>query len=153
MEALRDITLVLHSAVRWLVLFAAFWAVFIGVRGYFGKRAWGPSDALPGNAFATLTTLQLLFGLVLYLSFGWFGEAWRSGSSTTARFFGIEHLVLGLVAVALAHAGRAAVGRATTDQQRYFRAALWYTLALIAVLLTIPWPFLPYGRPLFRLTA
>jgi hypothetical protein len=35
------------------------------------------------------------------------------------------------------------------DRQR--RAALvWFGAAMAALLVSVPWPFLPYGRPLFR---
>lgn len=56
-----------------------------------------------------------------------------------------------LVAVVLAHVGRALSRRVTETQDKHRRAAIFFGLAVVALLIAIPWPFLPYGRPLLRL--
>jgi hypothetical protein len=67
------------------------------------------------------------------------------------RFWTIEHPFGMLLGLALAHVGRARI-RKTADAVRRHRVALiFFTLAMIAVLATIPWPGRPYGRPLIRL--
>jgi hypothetical protein len=59
-----------------------------------------------------------------------------------ARFWTVEHLFSMLLAVALVHIG---VARARKGKGG---VAVLYLLALLAILVGIPWPFLPYGRPL-----
>jgi len=53
-----------------------------------------------------------------------------------------------LAGLALAHIGRAKARRASDDRRQRRRAAIYFTLAILIVVLSAPWPFLPYGRPL-----
>jgi hypothetical protein len=55
-----------------------------------------------------------------------------------------------VVGIVLAHRGRSRV-RATDDSLKKHRiAAIFFVLALIAILASIPWPGMPAGRPLVR---
>jgi hypothetical protein len=56
-----------------------------------------------------------------------------------------------LVAVVLAHIGRAHSRKAATLVARHRNAFIFYGLAIVAVLVAIPWPFMAHARPLFRL--
>ena len=55
-----------------------------------------------------------------------------------------------VIALVLAHLGRVRARR--TDSLRRHRgvAAIFFTLALVVILASIPWPGTPAGRPLFR---
>jgi hypothetical protein len=53
-----------------------------------------------------------------------------------------------LVAIIVAHIGRVLVRRAPAAPQKHRRAAIWFGLSLLIILIAIPWPFLSYGRPL-----
>lgn len=150
MDAAYDIILVVHNLLRWLVILAGLWAVWSGITGWTGARQWTAADTRPGRWFATLLTIQLLVGLILYVSFGWVGRIAQAGASSELRFFAIEHLILMLVAVALGHAGSSMARRASDDRARFRRAAIWFGLALLVVLAGTPWPFLAYGRPWIR---
>jgi hypothetical protein len=68
---------------------------------------------------------------------------------STLRFFAVEHLVGMLLAVAIAQIGYSTSKRATTNRAKFLRSAIAYSLAAILILLSIPWPFMKYGRPLF----
>jgi hypothetical protein len=133
---MHAVVLFLHSLLRWLVLAAGLYAV---------ARAFG-RDGRAGRWFAILLDVQVLVGLILY----WLSPITSSAvanmgaamQNRVARFWAVEHGFSMLVALALAHIGLA---RAKKGKRG---AALMYVLALIAVLLGIPWPFLPYGRPL-----
>ena len=50
-----------------------------------------------------------------------------------------------IVAVVLAHIGRSRSKKATDDRGKFKRAAIFFGLAMLAVLLAIPWPFLAAG--------
>ena len=52
-------------------------------------------------------------------------------------------------AIALAHSGRGLVRKAP-EHRRARLAAIFYGLALVAILASIPWPGMSAGRPLFR---
>jgi hypothetical protein len=75
-------------------------------------------------------------------------------SNTVLRYWAVEHILLMIVAVFLVHAGRATSKRAQAAAQKHRRAAIFFGLATLAILVAIPWPFFSYyGRPLIRLLS
>ncbi|HEY9176799.1 MAG TPA: hypothetical protein VIN07_03870, partial [Flavipsychrobacter sp.] len=66
------------------------------------------------------------------------------------HYWAMEHLLGMLIAIILIHIGYASVKKDIPDAAK-FKKVFWYTLiALIAILITIPWPFREIiGRPLF----
>ena len=66
------------------------------------------------------------------------------------RFWAVEHVFGMVVAIALAHAGRARTKKLRDDAARHKVAAICFVLALVAILVSIPWPGMPNGRPLWR---
>jgi hypothetical protein len=66
------------------------------------------------------------------------------------RFFAVEHITGMLVVVVVAHLGRVKTQRPQQASARHRAAAIWYGAAVLIALVSIPWPFLPYGRPLLR---
>lgn len=149
-------TLWLHSWLRWAVLLLAIVVVVRAIGGAMSHRGWSPADDAAGKWFTISMDVQLLIGLLLYgllspitqNAFADMGAAMRDGA---LRFWAVEHFVVMLVAVAFAHIGRARVRRARSDASRFRSAAIFYTLALLALLAAIPWPFMANARPLFRL--
>jgi hypothetical protein len=149
--------LTLHSLFRWVVILTAIAALVQAFRGWLGRRAWTPLDDLLGLFFTVSLDIQLLLGIILYVvspliqnAFQDLGEALASPS---LAFFAVEHVVAMFIAVVLAHVGRALARRAEDPQVKHQRAAIFFGLAVVVILIAIPWPFLPYGRPLFRLGA
>jgi len=61
------------------------------------------------------------------------------------RYFLVEHPVIMLAAIVVAHVGAVQVRKATTDPERFQRASIWFGLALAAIAGFIPWAraFLP----------
>jgi hypothetical protein len=149
-----DIVLTLHSLLRWVVILFGLWAVATAAAAA-SRRSWTPGEARPGLLFTTGLDVQLLVGIVLYLGLSPitraglqdFGAAMQTGS---LRFWAVEHPALMLLAVTFAHVGRSATRYAGSDKAGA-RARLWFGLALLALLLATPWPFMPNGRPWFRL--
>ena len=70
------------------------------------------------------------------------------------RFFVVEHLTGMIIAIALAHIGRARVKKTSDANARHRYVLIFVGLAMVAILLSIPWPGMAGGRELFRsLTA
>lgn len=147
--------LVLHSLLRWVVILTGLVAVARALSARQRQQAWTPADNRSGMLFVAALDLQLLAGLTLYLflspltrlAFDDFAGAMRS---TELRFWAVEHPFGMLVAVALAHIGRVRIRRSASNARRHDLAAMFFTLALIALLASSPWPGLPGGRPLLR---
>ena len=59
------------------------------------------------------------------------------------RFFVVEHLIGMLIAVALGTLGHSLVKRASDDTVKYKRQFLFFGLALVIIMASIPWPIRP----------
>jgi hypothetical protein len=147
--------LIIHSWLRWVVIFSGIAALGGAVGGFSTKRAWLPVDNLRLVLFITSVDVQLLIGLILY---GLLSPVTRSGFEDMSltmrdpvlRFFVVEHLFGMIVAVALAHVGRARAKKASDAVVRHRTVLVFVGLAMVAILLSIPWPGTPGGRELFR---
>jgi hypothetical protein len=149
---LYTVVLMLHSVLRWLVLIAAVAVIARAFLSWFGRRPWVKLDDRLGLIYTALMDTQLLVGLILYiflspLTRAALADLGAAMKEPTLMFFAIEHIFTMVVAVVLAHVGRA-LSRRAAEGGKHQRAALWYTLSLLAILVGIPWPFLAYGRSL-----
>jgi predicted membrane channel-forming protein YqfA (hemolysin III family) len=61
------------------------------------------------------------------------------------RFFAIEHLTGMVIAVILLHIGKAQGKKAISDKAKHRRTVVFYLLALLIILISIPWPFRQVG--------
>lgn len=124
-----------HSILRWIILALGSLAVFSALtQGAAARRRVFP--------FVVALDLQLIAGAVLWLALSPLTRTVSRESMRVpeVRTFAVEHPVLGLVAVLLAHGGNVLLKRGKARA-----AALLLAAALVAVLATIPW-----ARPMFR---
>jgi uncharacterized membrane protein YozB (DUF420 family) len=150
MQALYPVVLAVHNIVRWIIVILAVVALFRAYSGWLGRRAWSSTDRSVGIFLASAMDIQFLFGLILYfllspvtrLALQNLGAAM---GDAVMRFFFLEHAVYMLLAVVFVHIGSAAARRAGEDVSKHKRAALWFTLAVLAIILGMPWsrPLLP----------
>ena len=145
----------LHSWLRWAVLLTGLVAWFRAIGGKTANRPWTPQDELWGLLLTISVDLQLLVGLVLYF---FLSPITRIGVRNfaaamqipAARFFTVEHLAGMIVGIALIHVARVRI-RKTADAARKHRLAMvLFGIALVVMIISIPWPGLRVSRPLFR---
>jgi hypothetical protein len=147
--------LTLHSYVRWVVLVLALLALARAIAGVMQRRPWTPADDGAAKWFTMSLDIQMLIGLLLYFVFSPFtmsawGDIGSAMRDSTTRFVVIEHPFGMVVALALAHIGRARIRKARDSAHRHRTALIFFGLAVVIVLVTIPWPGRPGGRELFR---
>ncbi len=152
--------LTVHSLLRWLVIFAGLAAAATAIRA--ASAPLRPVARMPALVFTILFDIQVLVGIALYVGFSaitttaihQFGTAM---SNDVVRFWTVEHPAGMIVALVLAHLGRArsrasaavAPSNAAAGLDRRRRhAALYLSLAVLIAIISVPWPFMPYGRPL-----
>lgn len=144
------IMLTLHNLWRWVVVLTAAWALLRAWSGWLGKRPWTKADHQAGMFFTISLDVQLLGGLILaFISpilQAAYGDLGALAMQDPFRFFLTEHMPVMLVAVVLAHIGSAVARKGADDAAKHRRAAIWYTLTILAIVLAIPW-----SRPLFRI--
>ena len=149
MDTLHSILVDLHSINRWLILLLGFYVLFLSGRGWFGKRAWVESAGKFGKYFLILLDLQLLLGLILYVIFvGRQGGFEYVFGNPASRFFLMEHSVMMVLAIIVAHIGAYLVKK-SAPEGKFKRQFIFYGIAMLLMLVSIPWPFMPgFGRPL-----
>jgi hypothetical protein len=147
--------LFVHSSLRWFVLALALSVTARSALGLWRQLPWSATHERLHKALLLTADLQLALGLALYLWLSPFSRAFfhnpRVGfHDASLRFFGIEHVFGMSIALTLLHFGQVRAQRARTawDKQRQ---ACWFSLAaLLLMAASVPWPFMPYPRPLWR---
>ncbi|HSA56336.1 MAG TPA: hypothetical protein VLE53_11575 [Gemmatimonadaceae bacterium] len=142
------VVLGVHNLLRWVVIGAGLWVVFLAWRGWIWRAAWTRREALASRIFTGLLDLQLLVGVLLYAVFSPLTrQAFRNMGAAMrdapVRYFVVEHVVMMLAAIVAAHVGVVLVRRAEADAAKYQRAAIWLGIALAAIVGFVPW-----ARPL-----
>ena len=156
MSFLYVLFLTLHNLGRWAVMVLAVWALVRAYRGWFGHLPWTKTDDRVGLLFTILLDTQVLLGIILFFFFSSNSTAiFRNFSAAmknpTQAFFGLEHWFPMIVAMGVAHAGRSLARKLDDPASKHKRVAIFFSMAIVLVLLAIPWPFFTYGRPLIRL--
>lgn len=134
----------LHDVLRWLLLVSLAVTLVKYLAGWFGNQPWKKTDNILGIVFTSLMDLQLLTGLVLYfflspitkLALSDFGGAMKNAD---LRFYAVEHFSMMLIAVVLVHIGRAKSKKAKTDQGKFKIATIFFLIALVLMVVAIPW--------------
>ena len=134
----------LHDVLRWLLLVSLAVTLVKYLAGWFGNQPWKKVDNILGIVFTSLMDLQLLTGLVLYfflspvtkLALSDFGAAMKDAD---LRFYAVEHFSMMLIAVVLVHIGRAKSKKAKTDQGKFKIATIFFLIALVLMVVAIPW--------------
>ena len=145
----------LHSLLRWGILVVGLIAWFRAVGGFTAKRAWDGRDDLWGLVFSIALDVQFLVGLLLYawlspftkLAFEDFGRAMANRS---LRFWAVEHITGMILGIGFVHMGRLRLRKVTEAAAKHRVAMIFFGVALIVIIASIPWPGMPVARPLFR---
>jgi heme A synthase len=126
-----------HSGLRYVVLALMLAAIF---KAFTSKQYTEGTRKL--NLFAMISVhIQIVIGLILYFTSEKVRFFEETMSSSFYRFFAVEHIFGMLVAMALVTIGHSKAKKATTDVEKFKKIKVFYTLALIIILATIPWPF------------
>ena len=104
--------------------------------GWIGKKSWQDADRKAGMLFTMGIDVQMLLGIILIFL--------RGFNAIQARFW-MEHIGMMILAVVLGHVGSAVSKKAELDEEKFRKAAIWFTVTLLVILASIPWT-----RPMFR---
>ncbi|MDP2345351.1 MAG: hypothetical protein Q8O67_30685 [Deltaproteobacteria bacterium] len=99
---------------------------------------------------------QVILGLIVYFGISGITQTFLSGPGPAMkdpmlRFYGVEHLIGMLIAAVVATIGSARARRAADDAKKNKTAGVFFAIAMVLILASIPWPFRGkgVGRPLF----
>ncbi|MBO9683811.1 MAG: hypothetical protein J7502_14270 [Flavisolibacter sp.] len=143
--SLYSVMLHAHSVGRWIVLLLLLFAIINSLLA--GNRPYIRSDNRLGLLLTIFADLMLLIGIYLYFV-GPLGYKLIQNSGMGAvmkdpysRFFAVEHLAGMLIAVILIHIGKAQGKKPIGDRAKHKRTMIFYLVALLIILASIPWPF------------
>ncbi|SEM05632.1 hypothetical protein SAMN05216436_101280 [bacterium A37T11] len=128
-----------HSGWRYVVMLLIVLAIIRAFADWFGHKSYGEGNR-KFNLFAMISAhIQLLLGLVLYFLSplpqpGHMGEAMKNAVS---RYWTVEHLTMMVIAVVLITIGHSRSKKATEAVAKNKAIAIFYTLAIIVVLIAL----------------
>lgn len=147
-----EAVVVLHSVVRWVVIVLAVLALVRAYRGWLRNLEYTHVDRRVGVFFSSAMDIQLLLGLILWIFGDWgikafdLAEGLEGAQKIAALFFAVEHSSAMVIAVVLVHIGTIVARRTENAKLKHQLTALFFSIAVLLVLVAIPWtqrPLLP----------
>jgi hypothetical protein len=135
----------LHSFLRWVILIFLLVAIYKSFTDR--NKSYTGGHKKTGIFLMICADIMLLLGL-----YQWFTGPWGLKSIQTngmgvvmknsvLRFFAIEHLIGMLIAIILIHIGYSYAKKNIPDSVKHKRTLVFFGLALLVILISIPWPF------------
>ncbi len=140
----------LHSYNRYLLLAALVFVLYRSISGWLGKKAYVKADNSAGAALLGLTHLQLLLGLILYAGVSPYTEAAFADMGAAMkdpmlRYFAVEHIAAMLIAVVFIQLGRTLSKKASDDNSKHRKVAVYTGIATVIIIATLAQKGLLFG--------
>ncbi|HRG85438.1 MAG TPA: hypothetical protein PLN38_06995 [Chitinophagales bacterium] len=154
-EGLAKALIAAHSGWRYIILILLVMAIIYGKQTASGKKAYEGATKKMGMFTMIAVDIQLLGGLVLYFFFIASQTNFKLGKLkdqmgvSQFRSIAVEHAIGMLIALVLIHIGYSKAKKALNDTEAGKKQYVFYLIALIIILLSIPWPFLHPERGWF----
>jgi len=146
----------LHNFLRWIILLLLVVAVVKHLIGMTGRKSYTNGDRKISSFLMISSHIQFLVGLFLYFA-GNLGlkmiQEMGMGpimKEASTRYWAVEHILGMLIAIVLITIGRGVGKKNLSDRAKHSRTFWFYFIALVIILLLMPWPFHENApRPLF----
>lgn len=145
-----------HSILRWFILLFLVIAITKSLQGMFMHKSFGALDKRVGLFLLIASHTTILIGIYQWIVGSWgLKNIQNLGMSivmkdAALRFWAVEHMAGMLIAVILITMGKRVGRLSITDRSKHKRSFWFYTIALVIIVASIPWPFREgVGRPLF----
>jgi len=139
----------LHSVLRWVILIFLLVAVY---NGFVGRhKAFTPATNKTGRFLMIACDVMLVVGIYQWVAGDWgLKSIQQNGMGAVMknpglRFYAIEHTTAMLISIILVHMGYSFTKKSVPDAQKHKRVLLLFGLALLIILISIPWPFRMVG--------
>ena|SRR5205809_47391 len=139
-----------HSFLRWIILLLLLVVVFRSLTA--GNRPFNETDRKTGLFTMIACDIELLTGLYQWFAGPYGLKAFMNSgmkaimSDKGLRFFSVEHFAGMLVAIILVHIGKSYAKKNLPDSVKHKRTLVFFGLALLIILISIPWPFRQVAR-------
>jgi hypothetical protein len=134
-----------HNLLRWVILIFLLLNIIRHLTA--GNQPFNKTDKGLGLPLLIAAHLTLLIGIYQWIVGNWgYNLIKTQGFSAVMkdpvwRFWAVEHMVGMLIAVILITIGRAQARSKHTARVQHKRSLLYFFLALVVILLVVPWPF------------
>ncbi|MBK6545836.1 MAG: hypothetical protein WAR77_07440 [Saprospiraceae bacterium] len=150
-----DILLQMHSWLRWLVLGLGIYSIYMNYSGWKAGSVFTEQVKKINTFFIASLHTQLILGLALYLGVSpmmkmILADFGASMKNSDLRFWSVEHMLGMIIGIAIAQIGNIKSKKQATDSLKFKTAFVWFTVALLFILLMIPFGVWNVDRPLFR---
>ena len=134
----------IHSYTRWAILILALVVLYKSFVGWQQNKAFTKSDNAMAGALIGLLHLQLILGFILYFGLSPITKAFLENPGfgmkiKELRFYGLEHILTMSIAVGVAQTGRILSKKALTDTLKHKKAFIFLAIAVVLILLRIPY--------------
>jgi len=145
----------IHSLIRWLFLAFLVYSIYRAFIGFYKNKTFSKVDNAFRHWTATIAHIQLMIGIVLYTQSPIVKYFWKETKIGLANlnltFYGLIHILLMLTSIVILTIGSAKAKRKQTDREKFKTILVWFLIALLILLIAIPWTFSPLSsRPNFR---
>ncbi len=137
-----------HSGLRWILLISFIISIVVL---YKASKKSTPSNKIKSYVLFTLiiSHIQLIIGLILYFISPKVVFQAASMKNSVLRFYLVEHISLMLIALILVTIGYVKWKKAIEGTTKMKSLFWYYTIALLLILVSIPWPFRIAGAAWF----
>jgi hypothetical protein len=146
----------LHNLLRWIILILLLLSILKSYTGMTSKKTFEASDKKIWLFTMIAAHITLLLGLYQWLlgRYGILSYVKPEGVSMMKdpylRFFQMEHPVSMILAIVFITLGYGMAKKNVDDVTKYKKAFRYFLLALVLILVAVPWPFRELvARPLF----
>lgn len=139
----------LHSVLRWIILLLLLVAIFKSLADR--NKAFTPGHRKTGLFLLIAADVMFVVGIYQWIAGPWGLKSIQTNGmnmvmkNPTLRFFAIEHLIGMIIAISMIHIGYSFAKKNIPDSTKHKRTLLFYSLALLVILIFVPWPFRTVG--------
>jgi hypothetical protein len=146
----------LHNFLRWVILILLLLSIYRAYTGWKNKKTFSDGDRRTWLFTLIAAHITLLLGLYQWI-LGPHGirrtilpEGFSVMKDKYYRFFWVEHPTFMILAIIMITLGYRMAKKPIEDDLKYKRALWLFIVALLFILVAIPWPFRDIvGRPWF----
>lgn len=137
----------LHNLLRWIILILLLVSIYKSYVGWTSKKQFAAGDKKIWLFTMIASHITLLLGLYQWAlgKYGFFklvdmtfGQAIED---KVRRFFLMEHPMMMILAIVFITLGYGMAKKPVDDTVKYKKAFIYFLLALVLILLAVPWPF------------
>ena len=128
-----------HSIFAYIVLSVLLLAVLNAISGVVSKKLFSAKDLRISLFALILSHFQILIGLVLYFVSPIGLDAAGNMKDAALRLTSIEHPLMNIIAIALITIGWSKHKKEESNNGKFKKIAVFYTLGLVFILAKLPW--------------